>query len=196
MLRLQSSLVLSRCVPVFLHSFDHFPTTTYRWTYVAEFVQPSAHSLHKTSACSRTVWVAFSCLSGGYPYLRKIRSLANLINSSMTWAASIETSQGWFVRGWFRSYSPCFIRSCRGNPPWLPISIHLQIRIFPVQFPFHRIDDDVFADAVQFVFIANDMFIIISLPQFAGIWRPTVFFHTVRISFCGHGFESVNDIRQ
>lgn len=26
-----------------------------------------------TSACSRTVIVAFSCLSGGYPYLRRIR---------------------------------------------------------------------------------------------------------------------------
>jgi hypothetical protein len=27
----------------------------------------TTHSLHRTSACSRTVWVAFSCLSGGYP---------------------------------------------------------------------------------------------------------------------------------
>ena len=33
----------------------------------------AAHASESRSACSSTVWVAFSCLFGGYPSLRKIR---------------------------------------------------------------------------------------------------------------------------
>lgn len=33
----------------------------------------AAHSPESNAACSSTVWVALSCLSGGYPYFRRIR---------------------------------------------------------------------------------------------------------------------------
>lgn len=39
----------------------------------APVLQATAQMSESTSACSRTVRVAFSCLSGGYPYFRRIR---------------------------------------------------------------------------------------------------------------------------
>lgn len=43
-------------------------------------------------------------------------------------------------------------------------------------------------------FIANYEFPIIALPQFAGERCPTRLFHTIGISFGGHGFEPMNHI--
>ena len=65
-----------------------------------------------------------------------------------------------------------------------------------VQLPFGGIVANVFADAVQFGFIADDVFPVIALPQSAGKRRPIVSFYTINVSFGGHGFEAVHNIRQ
>ena len=64
-----------------------------------------------------------------------------------------------------------------------------------VQFPFGRIVANVLADAVQFGFVADDVFPVIALPQSAGKRRPTVSFDPIGVSFGGHGFEPVYNIR-
>ena len=46
------------------------------------------------------------------------------------------------------------------------------VGIFPVQFPFQRVEADVFSDAVQFGFVPDDVFVIIALPDGgAGVLR-------------------------
>jgi len=42
-------------------------------TSATDLSHSAAHSTDRASACSNTIRVAFSCLSGGYPYLRKMR---------------------------------------------------------------------------------------------------------------------------
>ena len=37
-----------------------------------QFPQP-AHAAVRSSICCNTLWVTFSCLSGGWPYLRRMR---------------------------------------------------------------------------------------------------------------------------
>ena len=39
------------------------------------------------------------------------------------------------------------------------------IQILPIHLPLQRIVRDVFADAIQFIFSANHMFLIIALPD-------------------------------
>jgi len=55
-----------------------------------------------TSACSSTVSVAFSCMSGGYPYLRRIR-----LTKTLKWARIFSrTVQSMVVFRWTVATSP------------------------------------------------------------------------------------------
>src|SRR5690606_25363057 len=49
-----------------------------------------AHSEERSAACSRTVCVAFSCLSGGYPCLRRIR-LTRTRSCARTFSRSVQS---------------------------------------------------------------------------------------------------------
>jgi hypothetical protein len=48
-------------------------------------------------------------------------------------------------------------------------------------------------DALVFVLIADDMFVIIALPNFANERRPTQLFDAVDIFISGHRFEPLDD---
>jgi len=75
------------------------------------------------------------------------------------------------------------MHTCRGNPRGLPS----HVRIFTVHFPLYGIVDDVFPYSVQFVFIADDMFVVIALPEF-----PTGGAACFINAFGYRGFESAN----
>ena len=62
------------------------------------------------------------------------------------------------------------------------------VGIFPVQFPFHRVEANVFPDAVQFGFVPDDVFVIISLPD--GGARG---FTDVVDTSCGDRFKIADD---
>ena len=65
--------------------------------------------------------------------------------------------------------------------------------IFPVRGPLGLIVRDVFPNAGRFIFVANNVFIIIALPQFPGKRGPTVLFDTPNVFVCGHRFEPLNN---
>ena len=67
--------------------------------------------------------------------------------------------------------------------------------IFPIRGPLGRIVRDVFPNAGHFIFVADDVFIIIALPQFPGKQGPTVLFDAADVFVCGHGFEPIDNIR-
>src|SRR6266536_254374 len=67
----------------------------------------AAHASDSTSACSSTVWVAFSCLSGGYPWFRRMRltntrrcarTFSRTVQSIVTFARTVATSSRAIVR--------------------------------------------------------------------------------------------------
>ena len=83
------------------------------------FFHAAAHSLQRTSACSRTVWVAFSCLSGGYPYLRRIRFTIKRI-----WARAFSrTVQSMVTLRLTASTSSCAIKHFLPVPLELPLEL-------------------------------------------------------------------------
>jgi hypothetical protein len=69
------------------------------------------------------------------------------------------------------------------------------VRIFPVQMPAQGILSDVLTNAVQEGIVADDVFIIIALPQPTAEWRPSGLFDAADIFIGGHRFEPLNDFR-
>ncbi len=68
------------------------------------------------------------------------------------------------VRPYGVSYHPIRIIRRMANPirgRCFPQSL---VRMQPIHFPSHRIGGDVFPDAIQFRFVAHDVFPIIALP--------------------------------
>ncbi len=70
-------------------------------------LHPIAHSADNSAACSKTVCVACSCLSGGYPYLRRIRltstrscarTFSRRVQSMVTLLRTVATSSRAMVR--------------------------------------------------------------------------------------------------
>ena len=79
----------------------------------------------------------------------------------------------------------------------LPLHVSLPIvRIVFVRMPIVGIVNDVFAGAVQFIVIADNMFVIIALPQFAGESRPPTLFDTMDVFIGGDRFECPRNIPQ
>jgi hypothetical protein len=64
-----------------------------------------------------------------------------------------------------------------------------------VILPPHRIVPDIFPDFGEVVIISDDVLPVVALPEFASKGQPTAVFYSISIPFCGHGFETMNNIR-
>jgi len=58
-----------------------------------------------------------------------------------------------------------------------------------IQFPTDRIIGNVVAEAVQFIVVADDVFVVVSLPQFAWKRGPAVLLDASDVCVGGRGLE-------
>jgi len=58
-----------------------------------------------------------------------------------------------------------------------------------IQFPTDRIVGDIVAEAVQFIVVADDVFVVVALPQFSWKRGPTVLLDAKDVFVGGHGLE-------
>ena len=69
-----------------------------------------------------------------------------------------------------------------------------RIRVFFVLVPAQRVVYDIIPYFVQAVFVPDDVFVIIALPEFPWKWGPMVLFYGPDVIICGHCFEPIHDI--
>ena len=68
--------------------------------------------------------------------------------------------------------------------------------ILGVGLPHQWICDDVFLDALQGLFVANDVLVVAPLPELVLEWLPREMLHSVNVRKRGERFESSHDIGQ
>ena len=69
----------------------------------------------------------------------------------------------------------------------------LLFQIIFIRSPIERIIDDIFPNFIQFIFITDNMFIIISLPQFSIKGFPTVLFDHPNVFIRRHRFVPLHN---
>ena len=72
--------------------------------------------------------------------------------------------------------------------PYIPGVTPGSVGVFPIRFPFQGVKADVFPNTVQFALVADDAFVVVSLPD-GGAWGVADF-----VDAFGHGgFEGSDD---
>lgn len=90
----------------------------------------------------------------------------------------------------------------RGNPPWLPlrqiqaVQPRESIRIFAIGCPIDGILGDVLAYPIQGFLAADDVLIVVALPQSSVEPGPSKLRYAIGVPLRRHRFEPMHDIRQ
>ncbi len=108
---------------------------------------------------------------------------------------------GWHISNRNSQSSPrgllsSFLKHLRPNARWQRILWYFRLfESFYIKFiilPFCRVVDDIFRNGMIGLFVSDDVFVIIALPQFTTKWLPSQIFHATDIFVGGHCFEPLH----
>jgi hypothetical protein len=87
-------------------------------------------------------------------------------------------------------------KSARPRQPNVEIVVARARRILAIEGPAQRVLQNVFADTFQAGLVADDVFVVVALPQSARERGPIPLFHPIGIPFGRHGLVPMHYIRQ
>jgi hypothetical protein len=70
------------------------------------------------------------------------------------------------------------------------------LRVEAVFVPVCRVCLDVFANAVEITIIANDVVVIVAMPEAPIVGWPTGFLHAAAVAYRGDGLEPFHDVAE